>query len=196
MDEKVRILIVEDFLPDAELAEFEIQQVIPNSEFVNVKTKKSFIDSLEKFQPHVIVSDYMMPKFDGMTALKITLEKNDGVPFILLTGSMNEDTAVQCMKMGATDYIIKEHIKRLGGSVKNALEQRNVVLEKKAAQDISRQSVLDQEILLETANQLLLSKDLLEVYHIVFKAVQLFNIVVVGFNQSLNRLNIYRYFLA
>jgi PAS domain S-box-containing protein len=171
LDEKVRILLVEDFPPDAELAEIEIRQSIENTEFLNVKTKSAFLEALTKFKPHVIVSDYMMPQFDGMTALKITLETTDDIPFILFTGSMNEDTAVECMKLGATDYIIKEHIKRLGGSVKNALEQRKVMLEKKVAQAVSRQSILDKALLLETANFLLLSHGLHEIYEIVFNAI-------------------------
>jgi len=131
----VRVLLVEDFPPDAELAKLEIHRSIPNCEFKLVKTRNDFLNTLEVFDPHVIVSDYMMPQFDGMTALKLTLEKTHLIPFILFTGSMNEDIAVECMKMGATDYIIKEHIKRLGQSVKNALEKRKIVLDKIKAEE-------------------------------------------------------------
>lgn len=173
MNEKVRILLVEDFPPDAELAEIEIRQSITDSVFLTVKTKVSFLDALDNFKPDIIVSDFMMPQFDGLTALKLTLEKTPDTPFILFTGSMNEDTAVECMKLGATDYIIKEHIKRLGASVKNALEKSKVVSQKKIAEKISHQAIQDQELLLTTANKLLVCKDIQEVYQIVFEAVKI-----------------------
>jgi len=124
LEEKVRILIVEDYPPDAELEKFEIRKTIKDCEFLVVDTKENFLEALEKFDPHVIVSDYSLPTFNGMAALKLTLEKTNLIPFILCTGSMNEDVAVECIKNGATDYIIKEHTKRLGESVKNALEIR------------------------------------------------------------------------
>lgn len=171
MEVKVRILLVEDFLPDAELEKHEIQKVIPESEFILVDTKNKFLEALEHFNPHVIVSDYMMPQFDGMTALKLTLEKTNLIPFILCTGSMNEDTAVDCIKKGATDYIIKEHMKRLGESVKNALEQREVLIHKLAAEEKAKQFTSDQELLLETTTKLLLSTNLHEIYQIVFESI-------------------------
>jgi len=172
LEEIVRILLVEDYPPDAELAEIEIRQAIPNCSFRTVQTKKNFLDALENFQPHIIVSDFMMPQFDGLTALKLTLERNKDLPFILFTGSMNEDTAVECMKLGATDYIIKEHLKRLGSSVKNALEQNKVKLGKREAEQKIVQDSNDRELLLYIANQLLLSKTIKNIYQTVFEAIK------------------------
>lgn len=172
MEEIVRILLVEDYPPDAELAEIEIRQAIPGSVFQVVKTKKDFLDALETFKPSIIVSDFMMPQFDGLTALKLTLEKHQDIPFLLFTGSMNEDTAVECMKLGATDYIIKEHLKRLGGSVKNALDQSKIKLKKLEAEEQIVHATKDRELLLTIANQLLLSKNKKEIYEIVFEALK------------------------
>ena len=76
------------------------------------------------FQPDLIISDYSLPSFDGMQALKITKEFYPTVPFILYTGSMNEETAVTCIKAGAWDYIIKEHSVRLPFAVKEAIEKK------------------------------------------------------------------------
>lgn len=171
MEDKVRILLVEDFPPDAELEILEIQKEIPNAEFLVVDTKKKFLAALEHFAPQVVVSDYMMPQFDGMTALQLTKDRAPLLPFILCTGSMNEDTAVECMKMGATDYIIKEHRKRLGESVKSALEKRAILAGKSVAEEKSKQYAFDQKILLETNTKLLLSKELSEIYQIVFDSV-------------------------
>lgn len=135
MDENYRILIAEDVPADADLAEREIRKVLPTAIFTRVETKNDFIRALEHFDPHLIISDYQMPTFDGMTALKIALETAPLIPFIIYTGSMNEDTAVECMKAGATDYVIKEDIKRLGPAIKRALEIKAIKLENQQAQD-------------------------------------------------------------
>jgi PAS domain S-box-containing protein len=124
METTYRILIVEDLPSDAKLAEREINKTLRKCVFKRVDTKEGFLKSLDEFKPDVIVSDYRMPSFDGLTALKLTLKKCPFVPFIVLTGSMNEDTAVECMKAGANDYVIKEHIIRLGTAVTMALEQK------------------------------------------------------------------------
>jgi len=70
-----------------------------------------------------------MPAFDGMSALILAKASDPMLPFIVLTGSMNEDTAVECMKAGASDYVIKEHITRLPFAVKEALSRREVMIE-------------------------------------------------------------------
>lgn len=122
MEKTKRILIVEDIPTDADLAEREISKVIKECEYRRVETREDYLHALHEFKPDLIVSDYIMPEFDGMTALKIALDKVPATPFIMNTGSMNEDTAVDCMKAGATDYVIKEHIKRLGPAVLRAFE--------------------------------------------------------------------------
>lgn len=128
-----RILHVEDLSSDAGLAEREISKVFNDYTIKVVETESDFVSELDVFNPHLVISDFMLPTFDGMRALKIVLEKSPNTPVIILTGSMNEDTAVNCMKAGASDYVIKEHIKRLGSSVLNALEQKEIKLEQKKA---------------------------------------------------------------
>jgi PAS domain S-box-containing protein len=172
LPDKIRVLLVEDLPSDAELAKYEIKQVIPDCVFELVDNKINFQKALDEYNPDVIVSDYSMPNFDGLTALKLTLEKTDLIPFILFTGSINENTAVDCMKIGAADYIIKEHIKRLGQSVKNALEQRDEMIIKRKAIDKAAQYSSDQELLLNTASQLLKSTNLNQIYQIVFEVMQ------------------------
>jgi len=121
-----RVLIIEDLPSDAELAEREISKELGECEFRVVQTRDQFLAALEEFVPDVIISDYMLPRFDGMTALSLALEHLPDVPFIVFTGSMNEDTAVHCMKAGAWDYVIKEHIKRLGPAVSASLDEREI----------------------------------------------------------------------
>jgi len=124
MKEKMhlRILFVEDVPSDFELAERELKNAKIQFTSLRVETRDAFLNALKEFKPDLIISDYALPEFDGMQALNLAQEFSPLVPFIVMTGSMNEVTAVACMKAGATDYVIKEHRKRLPFSVKEALE--------------------------------------------------------------------------
>lgn len=126
MNQLYRILLVEDESFDAELNIREIKKVLPNSTFEIVCERDTFLETLDSFVPDIIISDYNMPLFDGLLALKIAQEKCPATPFIIVTGSVNEDTAVECMKSGAADYVLKDSLKRLGSSVLNALDQQKI----------------------------------------------------------------------
>jgi PAS domain S-box-containing protein len=139
-EHEYRILHLEDIPSDAVLAQREIRKVLINSSIRVVETEADFRDQLEIYIPHIVISDFKLPSFDGLSALKIVLEKSPFTPVIILTGSMNEDTAVDCMKAGATDYVIKGHIKRLGPAILTALEQREILIEKKKAEQSLLQS--------------------------------------------------------
>jgi len=130
MNQPYRILLVEDEVYDAELNMREIKKVLPNSVFERVDNRDSLINMINQFYPDLIISDYSMPSFDGLSALKIAQEVCPQTPFIIVTGSINEDTAVECMKAGATDYVLKDSLKRLGSTVLNALEQYKIRKEK------------------------------------------------------------------
>ncbi len=135
IDEPVRILFAEDLPEDAELALREIAR--ENIRFIHklVNNEPDFRKYLAEFVPDVIISDYSMPVFDGMSALNIVREHHSYIPFIILTGSTNEETAVRCIKAGANDYVIKEQIKRLPFAVLEAIENGQVKKEKIKAQD-------------------------------------------------------------
>jgi len=138
--ESIRILIVEDRLPDAELAKRELKKSLPVCCFHRVETREEYLAALATFQPHLIISDYQMPLFDGLTAVKLALIHAPAVPVIILTGAINEDTAVECMKAGAADYVIKEHIKRLGRAVLHALAEKQLREERRRAEQALRAS--------------------------------------------------------
>jgi PAS domain S-box-containing protein len=123
-ENKLKILFVEDVPSDKELAEMELRK--EGFVFISevVETKNDFIRALNVFNPDLIISDYSLPSFDGMQALKIAKKFYPAIPFILYTGSMNEETAVECIKAGAWDYIIKEHSARLPFAVKEAMEKK------------------------------------------------------------------------
>ncbi len=130
MADATKILILEDVLSDAELAQREINKVLAFSTFKVVDNEADFNNALLSFVPDVIVSDYNLPGFDGLAALNLTQKHTPLTPFIIFTGSQNEDIAVGCMKAGASDYVIKEYLKRLGPAVLQALEKKKALLEK------------------------------------------------------------------
>jgi len=132
-DNPIRILFVEDVPSDSEIAARELQKGGIQFTSARVDTKETFLKALEEFQPDIIISDYSMPEFDGMKALKFAKEYAAAIPFIMLTGSINEETAVECMKAGATDYVLKDRIVRLPFAVQEALERMRDKKGKKAA---------------------------------------------------------------
>ena len=129
-DKPFKILFVEDVPTDVELAKRMLKKEGLNFIYKVVETEEAFRNTLSEFNPDVIISDYSMPTFDGMSALKIARSMPDFYPFILLTGSINEETAVTCMKAGANDYIIKEHIARLPFAVVEAINKSLAIAEK------------------------------------------------------------------
>jgi putative nucleotidyltransferase with HDIG domain len=135
MEEKTRVLIADDVPTDADLCRREVVKVLGDCTFHVVDTRSEFIEALGKFRPDLILSDYNMPGFDGMAALKLARDRLPETPFIIVTGSVSEDVAVDCMKEGAWDYVIKEHVKRLGPAVSNAMEKRQVLLKKRRAEE-------------------------------------------------------------
>ena len=152
----MRILFAEDVPTDAELAEKEIRKSGIEFTSMRVDAKENFLHALEGFQPDLIISDYKMPSFDGMQAMELSKKHDSTIPFIILTGSMNEETAVECIKAGATDYVIKEQIKRLPFAIKEALEQTKLRLANEEAERALRESESSlQAILHSTADGIL-----------------------------------------
>jgi PAS domain S-box-containing protein len=130
----LKILFVEDLPSDVDLAVLELRKEKLKFEYTTVCTSADLLKALKEFKPDLIISDYMMPSFDGLQALKEVKEFDPDIPFILYTGSVNEETAVECIKAGAQDYVIKEHMKRLPFAVKEALEQLSIFKEKRASE--------------------------------------------------------------
>ena len=140
MKQPNRILIVEDKAVDADLAKHTIQKVLKDCEFQVVETSEDFLTALQIFQPELILSDYSLPRFDGMKALRLALNHAPLTPLIIWTGSISEDVAVECMKAGANNYVLKDNLKRLAPAVIHALEERQLLLERKQAEEIIQNS--------------------------------------------------------
>lgn len=160
MNEPIKILIVEDLPTDVELAQRELRKHFKDCKFVVVDKQEDFLEALESFDPDLVMSDYNLPTFDGLTALKLCLKYKPLTPFVMLTGSMNEDTAVDCMKAGAWDYVIKEHNKRLGASAISALEKKKSLAEKVAVTKANEENLLLIQQIAETVPLFLLIYDI------------------------------------
>ena len=140
MEKKLRILILDDVQADAELVEHALRKARVAYIARHVVSRGAFLKQIKEFSPDIILSDYAMPEFDGMAALRLTQEQLPGTPFIIVTGSMNEETVVECMKAGANDYVTKQHLAHLGPAVKAALEKQRLRLEKEHADANLRES--------------------------------------------------------
>ena len=136
----LRVLILEDVPRDADLAERELRKAGLAFESVRVDTREDFLAALEGAAPDIVISDYNLPDFDGMAALLLTQERAPATPVIIVTGSMNEEVAVECMKAGAADYVIKEHLIHLGPAVTGALAATRTKMDRQRSEETARSS--------------------------------------------------------
>jgi len=125
MNKERRILILEDNPTDAELSERELRKVGVNFLARWVKTQDDFIRELETFAPDLILADYKLPAFDGLTALAVARKKFPDLPFIFVTGTLGEERAIDSLLSGATDYVLKDRLARLGPAASRALAEAN-----------------------------------------------------------------------
>lgn len=130
MDKVLHILHLEDSTFDAELTKRAIRKAGLEFEIRVVETEATFIAALEEFKPDLILSDHSLPGFNSMEAYKIICEKKPGTPFILLTGSVSEQFAVDCLLAGIDDYILKSNLIRLPSSIDRILSKHKIKQEK------------------------------------------------------------------
>ena len=133
MDKPIKILHLEDVPTDAELVEYELQKGNIKFEKRVVDNKNDFVRMLSDFNPDIILSDHSLPSFDSVQAMAILKEKKLDIPFILITATVSEEFAVDIMKQGASDYILKDRLQRLPSAVINSLEKRRLKEEQQAS---------------------------------------------------------------
>jgi len=100
-----------------------------------VQTEKAFRDEIQHFLPELILSDYSLPSFDGLSALTIAKKECPQVPFIFVSGAMGEEIAIETLKNGATDYVLKHRLSRLGPSVQRAIRETQERAERQRAEE-------------------------------------------------------------
>ena len=119
--ESLRVLVVEDRAEDAELAIRELRRAAIRCETQRVDSAPAFRHALTDFTPDIVLADYTVPGFGGMAALEILQAEAPDIPLVIVTGSLDEETAAECIKAGAADYVLKTNLVRLGSAVRGAL---------------------------------------------------------------------------
>src|SRR2546428_8500667 len=126
MTEPLRILLAEDSESDAELIQRELKRGGLDLQSRRVQTEADFRRELDEFQPHLVISDFSMPQFSGPRALAIARESRADIPFIFISGTIGENVAVDMMKAGADDYVMKNNLARLLPALKRELREAEV----------------------------------------------------------------------
>jgi PAS domain S-box-containing protein len=131
MNSALRILYLEDNPTDAELVRETLAADGITSDITRVETETGFVQALEQGGFDVVLADYTLPSFDGLSALKIVQKNWSHLPFIFVSGTLGEELAIEALKIGATDYVLKTRLSRLVPSVQRALreaQERNDLL--------------------------------------------------------------------
>jgi DNA-binding NarL/FixJ family response regulator len=132
---ELRIVILEDVMTDAELIKDELREAGTVFMSTCIQDKASYLKALDEFSPDIILSDYSLPSFDGLSALKLAVIKCPAVPFIFVSGALGEETAIELLKQGATDYVLKSRLSRLGPAVSRALQEAKERKERRVAEE-------------------------------------------------------------
>lgn len=119
-----RILLLEDIAFDREMIRSTLLGAGVGGQFYCVETREAFLSVLKNTTIDLILADYSLPSFDGLSALEIVRRQYPGIPFILVTGVLGEELAIETLKQGATDYVLKQRLDRLVLAVKRALRER------------------------------------------------------------------------
>lgn len=158
----LRILLLEDSLIDHELIQMYLSEGEIEAEVVRVETETDFLNALETEQWGLILSDYSLPAFDGISALTLAHEICPDLPFIFVSATLGEELAIETLKKGATDYVLKQRLERLAPAVKRALRESEERLKRKVAEAELRklaqqleQRVQERTIQLAQANKFL-----------------------------------------
>ena len=129
MNQPLKILLLEDNLPDVEIIERLLVKSKLNCEFSHSSTKEEFLHSLEAFSPDVILCDHSLPQFNSSDALDIVRSKLPYLPFLMVAGTVSEDYAAGIIKQGADDYILKDRLSRLPSAIGTAIKKRQALRE-------------------------------------------------------------------
>jgi PAS domain S-box-containing protein len=139
MPTPLKILIAEDSEDDVELIVGELRRVGFSPQWQRVETEAAFLDELHK-GPDIVLSDYAMPQFNGLRAAELALASGLNIPFILISGTVGEEAAVEAMKLGVADYLLKDRLARLGNAVEQALNRKKLRHQQKVAEAALRES--------------------------------------------------------
>ncbi len=139
MPDLVRVLMVEDVADDAALVERELRRAGITGATRRVDSEGAYREALRSFAPDIILTDHSLPTFGAADALRIAMLEAPDTPVIVVTGSLDEETAAEYIKAGAADYVVKHHLERVGPAVVRALDLRRARAEQARAEEARRQ---------------------------------------------------------
>ena len=167
----LRMMHLEDDKADAELVQETLAMGGVECELSRVTTESEFRATLQEGRIDLILADYTLPSFDGLSALKITREQEPDLPFIFVSGTLGEEIAIDALKIGATDYVLKQRLSRLVPAVRRALREAEERAERKRAEEETlesqRQLARERErlkLVLEFTNTVASNLELLEIF--------------------------------
>lgn len=147
----LKILILDDHASDAELMERELQRAGISFTSHHVENRHAYETALADFRPDLILSDYSLPDYDGRAALECAKVHLPGVPVIIVSGNIGEETSVELLKAGATDYVLKDRMARLPAAVERALAEVESVNARRESERLLRESEARFRNMLENA---------------------------------------------
>lgn len=140
MTAPLRVLHLEDNARDAELVQATLETEGLATNLTRVETEQDFVAALQPEKFDVVLADYTLPSFDGLSALQVAQKRTPDLPFIFVSGTLGEDVAIEALKHGATDYVLKTRLARLAPSVQRALGEAREKAERKRAEAALRAS--------------------------------------------------------
>ena len=156
----LRVLYLEDDKDDVELVLAKMEEEGFSCDMTHVETQADFTAALDRGGFDIILSDYKLPSFDGISALALVREKTSDVPFIFVSGAMGEELAIETLKKGATDYVLKQRLSRLVPAIRRALEEAEEHLERKKAEKALEKLNRQNELILNSASEGIFGLDL------------------------------------
>src|SRR6185437_8454105 len=145
-----RILHIEDSISDAEIVQRVLKKEGLNFKYFIADNREKFIRGLQEFKPDIILCDHSLPQFDSVGAFEVYKELNAEIAFLLVTGSVSEEYAVEMMRKGIDDYLLKENLQRLPQAIENAYAKR----EKEKLRKLAEAKLAQSEMLLNKAQQM------------------------------------------
>lgn len=156
----LRLLVLEDSPADTELEIATLERGGYACQWERVQTRDEFADRVAHTEYDLILADYRLPAFDGLSALRLVRNQGLDLPFVLISGTLGEESAIESLKAGATDYVLKDRLQRLVPVVRRALAERAERRQREQAELAVRVSDARYRELFENANDIVYTRDL------------------------------------
>jgi PAS domain S-box-containing protein len=153
MDASIHILHLEDDPNDAELVQALLAEADLPCRVTRVQSQDAYEESLRQDPVDIILADYQLPMYDGMSALRLAHECRPDLPFIFVSGVLGEETAIEALTQGATDYVLKQNLTRLAPAVQRALQEARNQKERRQAEQALAQSEIKMRYILDSVDE-------------------------------------------